>query len=161
MYPKILAAAGTAAAVLGIGTAALAGTSGNPTPPGSGSASGRAAQHAHQGHRHQLHRLLRHVLHGAVTTKGADGYVTHSAVRGSVTAVSPTSITVKAADGFTETFALGADTRVRERTAGTSGAKSGTVSDVKSGDAVAVIGKAPEHSSADPLARVIVDGLRR
>ena len=159
MYRKIFATAGTAVAIVGVATAALATSGSDPsTTSGTGHASGQSGSHHNR--RHELHAILRHVLHGEVTTKGRDGYVTHSGVRGAVTAVSPTSITVKAVDGYTETFTLSADTKVRERTPGRRGATSGTVSDVKQGDQVAVLGKAPEHSSAPPVARVVIDGLR-
>ncbi len=159
MYRKILATAGTAVAIVGVASAALA-TSGSGTSTTSGTAQAGSRSGAQHHRRHELHAILRHVLHGEVTTKGADGYVTHSGVRGAVTAVSPTSITVKSVDGFTETFTLNADTKVRERTPGQHGATSGSVSDVKQGDQVAVLGKAPEHSTAAPVARVVIDGLR-
>jgi hypothetical protein len=157
MYQKIAAAAGTAVAVVGVGTAALATSGPDPTTSGSGQ---QQSQGTHHG-KHHLKALLRRTLHGQVTTKNKDGYVTHSAVRGAVMALSPTSITVKAVDGFSETFTLTKDTRVRQRTPGQHGAKPGTVSDVKSGDQVVVIGKAPEHATAAPTARVVIDGLRK
>ncbi len=160
MYRKIFAVAGTAVAIVGVATAALA-TSGSD--PSSTSGTGHASGHSgsHHNRRHELHAILRHVLHGEVTTKGPDGYITHSGVRGAVTAISATSITVKAVDGYTETFTLGPTTKVRERTPGQHGATSGSVSDVKQGDQVAVLGKGPEHSSAPPVARVVIDGLRK
>jgi hypothetical protein len=152
MYRKIFATAGTAVAIVGVATAALATSGSDPSnTSGTGRASGQS----------ELHAILRHALHGQVTTGSQDGYVTHSGVRGMVTAVSPTSITVKAVDGYTETFTLGPDTKARERTPGQRGATSGSVSDVKRGDQVAVLGKAPEHSSAAPIARVVIDGLRK
>jgi hypothetical protein len=155
MYQKIAAAAGTAVAIVGVGTAALATSGSAPTTSGS---SQHQSQGKHDG-KHHLKALLRRTLHGEVTTKGADGYVTHSAVRGAVTAISSLSITVKAVDGFTETFTLTKDTRIRERTPGQRGAKPATVSNVKSGDRVVVVGKAPEHATAAPEARVVIDGL--
>lgn len=158
MFGKIFATAGTAVAIVGVGTAALATSGSDPsTTAGTGHANGRSDAHHH---RHELHAILRHVLHGEVTTKGQDGFVTHSGVRGAVTAISPTSISVRSTDGFAETFTLTHDTKVRERTPGQHGATTGALSDVKQGDQVAVLGKAPEHSSAAPVARVVIDGLR-
>jgi hypothetical protein len=155
-YRTIAVAAGTAVAVVGIGTAALA-TSGTATTSGSGHP---AANAAHR-HRHALRGMLEHVLHAQVTTRGKSGYVTHSAVRGAVTKISPTAVTVRSADGFTETFTVTSATRVREHVAGQHHASKGALSDVKSGDQVAVLGKAAEGSSGDPDATVIVDGLRK
>jgi hypothetical protein len=157
MYKKIAAVAGTAAAIVGVGTAALATSGSDPTTSGSG----RAGHHSQGAHRRHLKAFLRHTVHGEVTTKNKDGYITHSAVRGTVTALSPSSITVKALDGFSETFTLTKDTKVRERTPGQHGATTGVVSDVKSGDRVAVVGKAPEHATAAPTAQVVIDGLRK
>ena len=56
----------------------------------------------------------------------------------SVTAVSPTSITVKAADNTSETFVVNSATKVRMRTSG-KGAPS-SIGQVKVGDHVFVLG---------------------
>jgi hypothetical protein len=159
MYHKILATAGTAVAIVGVASAALATSGSDPSTTSGTGRTGSQSGAEHHRH-HELHAILRHVMHGEVTTKGPGGYVTHSGVRGAVTAVSSTSITVKSVDGYTATFTLNPDTKVRERTAGRHGATSGSVSAVKPGDQVAVLGKAPEHSSAPPVARVVIDGLR-
>ena len=72
-------------------------------------------------------------MHGEWVVKGKDGKpVTLETIRGTVTAVGPSSLTVKAEDGFTETFATNSDTKVR------GGADS--LGDVKSGAAAAVVG---------------------
>jgi hypothetical protein len=152
MYRKIAVAGATAAAIVGVGATALAASG-----PGSSAGTGTTASKQHN--RHALGALLRRVQHAEVITKGKDGFVTHSAVRGAVTAISPTSITVKAEDGFTKTFTLNGDTKVRERTAGRRRGVAGKLADVRSGDEVAVLGKAPERSSANPVARVVVDGV--
>lgn len=53
-------------------------------------------------------------LHGELVVKADDGTIsTVRQVRGTVTAVSGTSITVEAEDGYTATFAITADTDVR------------------------------------------------
>ena len=53
-------------------------------------------------------------LHGELVVKAEDGTIsTVRQVRGTVTAVSSTSITVEAEDGYTGTFAITADTEVR------------------------------------------------
>ena len=56
----------------------------------------------------------------------------HDGIRGQVSAVSATSITVKAANGTAQTFAVDTNTAVR--------ARGGTISQVKVGDQVVVVG---------------------
>lgn len=86
-------------------------------------------------------------VHGEMVVKNADGtYSTRVNVNGTATAVSATSITVKAADGFTATFIIGSTTNVRTSTAG------GTIADIKVGDAVHVVGtKSGTTLSADEV----------
>ena len=72
-------------------------------------------------------------MHGEWVVKGKDGKpVTLETIRGTVTAVGSSSLTVKAEDGFTETFATNSDTKVR------GGADS--LGDVKVGAKGAVVG---------------------
>jgi hypothetical protein len=53
-------------------------------------------------------------LHGELVVKAQDGTIsTVRQVQGTVTAVTSTSITVKAEDGYTATFAVNSDTEVR------------------------------------------------
>ena len=59
----------------------------------------------------------------------------HDAVGGTVTAVSPTSITVKAADGFSGTFVVGSSTKVHVK-----GTKPATIANVKVNDRAVVAG---------------------
>lgn len=94
-------------------------------------------------------RMLR-ALHGTWVTEGKAGPVTHQAVRGEVTAVSGTTITVKARDGFSLTFSVTGDTRVRARTGG-KGADS-TIGAVKVGSKALVVGV----GATNPTARVVV-----
>lgn len=154
MYRKILIVGATAAAIVGVASAALA-ASGSDTTTGTASASSTSAK------QHPKGAALRHALHGAITTKGKDGYVTHTGIRGAVTSVSPTSITVKAADGFSQTFTINKTTKVRERTAGQAKGTPATISDVKSGDQVGVLGKGADSASATPTATVVIDGLKK
>lgn len=94
-------------------------------------------------------RLLR-ALHATWVTESKSGPVTHQAVRGEVTAVSATSVTVKARDGFSLTFAVTADTKVRVRSNG-KGADS-TIGVVKVGDKALVMGV----GATNPTARAVV-----
>lgn len=94
-------------------------------------------------------RLLR-ALHATWVTEGKSGPVTHQAVRGEVTAVSATSVTVKARDGFSLTYAVTGDTKVRTRSNG-KGSDS-AIGSVKVGDKALVLGV----GATNPTARVVV-----
>jgi len=53
-------------------------------------------------------------MHGEWVVKGKDGKpVTLETIRGTVTAVGSSKLTVKAEDGFSETFVTNSDTKVR------------------------------------------------
>ena len=163
MLKKIVVAASAAAVVLGAGTAALAssGNTASPAPSASsvapgGKAPGSAAiGKAARGNRHRLAlRALRGTVHAQWVTRNGSTFVTHDAIRGVVTAVSAGSITVKAADGVSQSYAVTSATKVSVRDAAPSGsnrgnaqgrgrsgpAKAGKSSDVHAGDEVAVIG---------------------
>jgi hypothetical protein len=139
MIKKIAIGAAIVAGVVGIGTAAMATSGSLGTTAGSGTAASAvsgAASARHPG----LRALAGRGVHGQVVTKDKDGsgFVTHDFVRGDVTAVSPTSISVKAADGVTEQFVVNSSTKVRVRTNGKGAA--GAIGDVKTGDKVLVVG---------------------
>jgi hypothetical protein len=83
--------------------------------------------------------MLRRLAHGQFVVKGKDGrFETHDIIRGTVTAVSATSITVQAQDKKSETFAVTKDTKVRVRDKGKGAAS--TISKVAKGDRVMVAG---------------------
>jgi hypothetical protein len=88
------------------------------------------------------------VLHGQFTVPKASGtgYQTEDVQRGTVTAVSSSSITVKSADGYSATYAVASSTEVNAQAAG--------IGAVKVGDTVSVIatvsqGKATAASIID------------
>jgi hypothetical protein len=151
MVKKVVIAGLAAATVLGAGTAALAasGSSGSASPsassspgPGPGNPAPGPGNAANGKARQALRRpglaLARRALHGSwVTRNGSSGFVTHDAIRGQVTAVSAGSITVKAADDVSQTYAVTGDTKVHLR--GAKG-KAGTIGEVKTGDRVIVLG---------------------
>ena len=139
MWKKIAIAGGVCAAVAGIGTAAVA-TSGSSTTSGAlaSSSSATPKDHAARGKDHGV-KALRRALHAQWVTKDKGGtFVTHDAIRGTVSAVSATSITILAEDKKSETFTVHADTKVRLRTNG-KGAK-GAISQVHTGDKALVVG---------------------
>ena len=119
-------AAGVAGvAVAGVlGTAGVAAGTSDSSAPASGMAPAAAAPSASSApgrsatpkghHRAARWRLLARGMHGEWVVKGKDGKpVTLVSVRGTVTAVGSASVSVKADDGFTATFATTADTKVR------------------------------------------------
>jgi hypothetical protein len=140
-----LAVGGTAAAAV-VGTAGVAmasapspsGPPGSPAPSASATAApdkpDRWGGRDRAGHRHRpLHRLGA-AVHGEFVVKDRDGkFVTMVSVRGEVTAVGATSITIKADDGFTATFVINGDTRVRGR-------EVDRIADVKAGDQGGAVG---------------------
>jgi hypothetical protein len=76
---------------------------------------------------------LSDALHGDfVASDGNGGYVTKRLQSGTVTAVSSTSITAKSADGHTTTFVISSSTSVDNGV--------DTISSVKAGDTVTVVG---------------------
>jgi hypothetical protein len=170
MVKKVVIAGVAAATVLGAGTAALAasGSSSSPSPTASsGPAPGKAANgnaangnaaNGNAANGKALRRpglaLARRALHGSwVTRNGSSGFVTHDAIRGQVTAVSAGSITVKAADDVSQTYAVTGDTKVHLR-----GAKgqAGTIGQVKTGDRVIVLGTGTSSLTATQ----VLDGVK-
>lgn len=141
---KTIAVASTAAAIIGgAGTAALAASETTTPPAPSVSSSSSTSDTAvngstTRGGEHKVVDRLRRAEHASWVTqnKKTKTFTTHESIRGAVTAVSPTSITVKAADNVTEIFVLTPETKVHSRL--TKAAAS--ISDVKSGDAVLVVG---------------------
>lgn len=123
MWKTIGAVGATAVIIGGAGTAAYA-ASGTPAPaPAAASASHtpgvatppttEADQSARPGKHHARNRIRRAVHASWVTESKKDKtFTTHEAIRGQVTAVSLTSITVRAADNATETFVVNPATKV-------------------------------------------------
>jgi hypothetical protein len=148
MLKKIVIAGSAAAVVLGAGTAALAASgSSSSAPPSSSSSATAGAAKAKAGHAKRSE--LRRALHATWVTKDGKGsttYITHDAIRGQVTAVSATSITVKAVDNVSETFAVNSSTKVHTRAAGKGVA--GTMSQLKTGDKVLVAGTGTSNLTA-------------
>jgi hypothetical protein len=131
MWKKIAIAGAITTAVLGAGSAALA-TSGPSNTSTEARAAGAADKLLAQP------RLAR-ALHAQWVTRGKDnGFVTHDAIRGEVSAVLATSVSVKAADGVTQTYAVTAETVVRVK--GEGKGTTGAIGKVHTGDRVLVVG---------------------
>ncbi len=155
MWSKATIGGVAAAAVLaGTGvTVATAHASSTTTPQSSAAATAtptkdpKAAKKAAAG----KHRDGRG-LHAEWVTKdktSSGGFVTHEAIRGSVTDVSPTGITVKAEDGVSQTYSISAQTKVGlPKTAKDAKRTDGQISDVKTGQQVAVTGTGKDSPAA-------------
>ena len=102
------------------------------------------------GDRKGLRAQLLRALHATWVTKSPTGPVTHQAVRGEVTAVSATSITVRSEVGFALTYAVTADTTVRSRAKGAGSPSS--IGAVKVGSKALVTGV----GARNPTARLVV-----
>lgn len=154
MLKKIVIAGSAAAVVLGAGTAALAASnsSSSSSSPSSSAGSSTAGPQAKGKHAGKARDELRRALHATWVTrdgKGSTTYVTHDAIRGTVTAVSATSITVKSADNVSQTYTVNSSTKVHSRAAG-KGATA-TISSVKSGDKVLVAGTGTSSLTATQI----------
>jgi hypothetical protein len=124
-----------AAGVLGTaGVAAATSNDSTPAPSASAAPSSSAPKADHPKAKRAKRALIGRGMHGEWVVKGKDGKpVTLETVRGTVTAVGSSSVTVKAEDGFTATFAANSDTKVR-------GAGADSLGDVKVGTRTAVVG---------------------
>lgn len=152
-YRRTLVAGATAAVIIGAGGTSLALTGSDTV---NGSPTGTTAQHGkngkHGNHNGKGGKLLKRLSHAQITTDGKQGAVTHDLIRGTVTAVSPTSITVQAKDKVSETFVITKDTKFRERTTGQKPAES-SVAKIAKGDMVFVAGK----GASKPVAGHVVE----
>lgn len=112
--PSNLAAAGTdladeatALAQVGFDTG-LEGTTPDPSASASAATGAKPATGKQGARRKAIRRYLRkNTLHGEITVQAKDGTKTIVVQRGSVTAVSGGSVTVKSTDGYTLTWTLG------------------------------------------------------
>jgi hypothetical protein len=78
--------------------------------------------------------LRKNTLHGSVTVQGKDGAKTIVVQRGTVTAVTSTSVSVKSTDGFTATWTFGDPLRIVQDK------KKVATSALKAGETVGVAG---------------------
>jgi hypothetical protein len=140
MIRNIVIGGVTAAVIVGAGTAALATTGSGTTSgtPGATTAAGQHGKGAHKQGRKNGRMLLRKLAHGQIVVKTKQGFVTHDLIRGTVTAVSPTSITVESLDKKSETFTITKATKVRVRSGGAAALSS--IDKVAKGDHVFVGG---------------------
>ena len=117
-------------ASVGTGVAVAA----TPSPRPSVSASGNATQPDQDGRKHPRRpAFLKRLQHGEFVVRDRDGFRTVAVQRGEVTAVSPSAVTLRSADGFARTYVVTGDTKIRSRGA------AGSIGDVQRGEAVTVV----------------------
>lgn len=144
MWKKVMIASGIGAVIIGSGGAALAATTSSSTSPSpaTSSTSTPTASKAGStsGTKHHQRDPLRRAEHAQWVThdKKTNTNVTHDEIRGTVTAASPTSISVKAIDGTSETYSVASTTKVHAK--GDTKTSPGTISQVKVGDRAIVVG---------------------
>jgi hypothetical protein len=161
MWQKLAIAGAILGAAVGTGTVAVAatGSTTSGTPLGTSTSSSApvgppGGSGPRQGPAHRRHLgMLRRAVHATWVSKDpkSNKFVTHEAIRGQVTAVSATSISVKAADNTSQTYTVTSSTKVRQRTDRKGAA--GTISAVHKGDDVAVMGT----GTGTPTANVVID----
>ncbi len=145
MKTKSLAAAGVAVLALTGGGVAIA--SPTPAPTASQTTVAGAGHHGDKATKgHHARNELRRALHAQWVTRKGTAFVTHDAIRGQASAVSPTSITVKAKDGVSQTYSVTSATKVRVRKDGKGTAA--TTASIHVGDRVAVVGSGSNTISA-------------
>jgi len=99
---------GTTAALLGGASASAATSPSSTATPSASAATGR-----------KLHRFLRrHTVDATITVKTKNGYETLNLARGTVGAISSTSITVNSPDGTSLTAAINAQTKFHNTSVG-------------------------------------------
>jgi ABC-type oligopeptide transport system substrate-binding subunit len=154
MYRRILLGGVTAAVILGAGGTALALTGSNSTDgtASTTSATSTAATQPGKAKAKGQTKLLRKVAHAQIVRKGKDGFVTYTLIKGTVTSVSATSITVQAEDKKSETFSVNKDTKVRMRTNGKGAASS--IDKVATGDRVLAVGTGTSTITAKRIVEV-------
>ena len=124
-------AAGSAAVLLGAGAISAGAATTVPSTTAAPAAGSSASESGTpKGPDHERKGGLRHALHGEFVTGTTGAYVTRVLQQGTVSAVSPTSISVASEDGFTQTYAVVAGTLVRVDGA------AATISDITVGEKV-------------------------
>ena len=136
MKTKLIAAGTTVAALsaVGVGVAAADPSSTPSSSPSASSSASPSTGHAQKAGKLQKHQLLKRSLHGQVTLGGAKHQRVVDVQRGTVTAVTGSTVTVKSVDGFSATYQAGSKTKVRVDK------KQSTISAVKVNDRVRVVG---------------------
>ena len=129
---KIALVAGTAVLALGGIGGGVAIASGTTTPATTAATTAAAAP----AHPHRARGLLRRAEHAEVTVRTKQGDRVVDVQRGQVTAVSPTSVTVRSKDGFSATYKVAGTSKVRSKK------KQSSIAAVHANDRVVVVASA-------------------
>lgn len=124
----VLVGSAAVLALAGVGAGVAVADSG-PTSPTTSS----GTPNGHPGKHPKARSLLARTEHGEVTVRTKTGAQVVDLQRGEVTAVSPQSITVKSADGFTATYVIDGNTKVRK------GKQQSSIGDVHTDDRILVV----------------------
>ena len=146
LKPAVIAATALStvalAGAIGVGVAAAADPTTSPTPSATAAPTPGTSPTAKPGETNKMNKagkakakrdLAQRALHGEVTLGGKNPRVVDFQ-RGTVSAVSVSSITVKSTDGFSATYVVDAKTKVHHAK------EQEAISDVKNGDKVRVVG---------------------
>lgn len=118
-----------------------------PAPSATPSASAPGGHDKQNGQaKHAKRALWKRALHGEVTVGGQKTRVI-DVQRGTVQKVSDTSITVRSTDGFTGTYVIAEDTRIRHA------GEAAQVSDLGAGDKVRVVAVKDDKTSTAKVIR--------
>ena len=138
-------ASGIGAVIISSGGAALAASTSSgasPSPATSSTSTPSASKTGSTSVRSMIIAVTRccgpRTRNGHPRQQDTNTTVTHDEIRGTVTAVSATSISVKAADGTNETYSVASTTKMHAK--GDTKTSPGTISQVKVGDRAIVIG---------------------
>jgi hypothetical protein len=139
-------------ALIGIGGGVAFATSGSSTPTSTLTAATTPTSGSNTPtdgpSKRKHHGLLDRAEHGQVTVRAKTGTEVIDLQRGLVTAVSPTSITVKSQDGFSATYVVNSTTKVRKT------GQQSAIGNVANGDNVVI---AAIHSGTTDTAKRIGD----
>ena len=138
-----------AAALTGVAMAADPSPATSSTSSSAGAAAGAGSASGARAKAGALRKLGKRVLHGEFTVQGKDGVKTVDTQLGAITAVSSTSLDVRSSDGYTQTWALTADTKVR------ADKKAGTSADLTVGETVRLLGPKTGGAATVRLAVVV------
>jgi hypothetical protein len=126
----VLLTTGVLAAAVGagaLGVAAAAKPTASPTGSSAASTPTKPAKHPAKG-------LVRRVAHGEFVVRQKGGFATIVLQRGTITAVNATAITLKSVDGYTGSYAITANTKIRSQ------GKPETVAELKLGEVAMIRG---------------------
>lgn len=112
---RVLAAAGALLLIATVGVGAVTATSGAPSVAGGATGPLATAAPAATGTRPAARALLRRTVVADLTVRTKAGFRTVHYIRGKVTAVTSSGLTITAADGTVSQFAVTSTTRVRSR----------------------------------------------